>query len=107
MEKHNKDIKEVIKPTKGKTYSSSASAKGKKKHVAFAEQAKNIVVGSSELAVRVFKSKFKYVQQMKQIDKAPGRPPFSQWKEYHRCLEELEEIKGQLDQSIQATKSGA
>lgn len=55
-------------------------------------------MGPSRPAVRVFKSKFKYVQEMNQIAQAPGRPPFSDWKEYKRCLEELEECKYQVSQ---------
>jgi len=35
---------------------------------------------------------------MKQIAKDPGRPPFNQWKEYQRCLEELEESKYHVNQ---------
>lgn len=35
---------------------------------------------------------------MKQIVKYLGTPPFSQWKEYQRCLEELEERKDQVNQ---------
>lgn len=82
LEKKEKYIKHVIEPAKDKTKSPVAVSKGKKKHVAFAEQAKNVVVGRSEPVVRVFKSKFKYVKKMRHIAKSLGRIPFSQWKEY-------------------------
>jgi len=65
-----------------KIESHSASAKGKKKYVSFVEKAKNVVVRPREPGVRVFKSKFRYKQQMKKIAKAPCRPPFSQSKEH-------------------------
>lgn len=82
MEKQNRDIKHTIKLVEDKTTLPSTSAKEKKKGVTFVEQARNVVVRSDEPIVKVFKSKFEYAQQMKQIAKSPGTHPFNQWKEY-------------------------
>lgn len=48
LDNPNRDIKHAIKPVEDKTSSPSTSAKGKKKHVSFIEQANNVVVGSSQ-----------------------------------------------------------
>lgn len=98
LEKKNRDIKESIKLVEDGSKSPTRVAKVNKKHVASVERAKNVALGPNQPSVKICKSKFKYVQQMKQIDQAPRRTPFNQWKQYQRCMEELEESKDQVNQ---------
>lgn len=90
LRRGKRDLKETIKPTYDKVNSPPKTiSKEKGKHVSFAKNAKKISMELNGPSVKVYKSKFRFVQQMKKVAQAPEKYPFNELKGYQRCSQEL------------------